>query len=297
MSSQTTCLTTGEINNPCAPNRLPGVADVFYGLNELISKYMESTLSITHAANSDLNIDNKDYRYIINASRFDLYEGLTLVENRLVALAEEDLNSFLRLLFGLFLSMLIVIIIIMFLFLVPLPSALRDMEFLTNRIVSLSDVHEVETVRWRDEDFETHVERIDIVHKKMISQLQVVVGLLSENSGLEIVMGALDIFMIYMCVNFNDEENLMNKLRYPKLLMKKHYDAHASLIKKILEFMGLKELYIHAIYILLLLLLFLLLLLLFLLLLLLFLLLLLLFFLLLLLLLFLFIYDRPCVYW
>ncbi|KAK2958284.1 putative hemerythrin [Blattamonas nauphoetae] len=207
----------------------------FTGLLEVIAKVLLKSTQLTYDTKHETQFEDQDITLLVNLTRQDIQDSLRQIGYLLQAELTEITDSFQNVLLILIISVSIAELILALIFFIPLPSRLNEVEFLAGRISKQSKETSKQSYEWTDA-LQTGVTRMDTVKDMLQMSLIEMLDMVEQNkkvNELEIVQDQLLSLALFM---FWDEEELMEQYEYPETVMKAHQKQHATLFKKLLDF-------------------------------------------------------------
>ncbi|KAA6392797.1 MAG: hypothetical protein EZS28_011678 [Streblomastix strix] len=234
MSDETMCLRADP--DDCEPvHYVPGLQYPFQGLGALLTKLYQSVTDLMAKYSDDIDYHDETFNFVVDIGLYDLRGGLQMIGNYLMNGLNNYTNTISSLLLGLFIGISILILIMSFIFFLPLPSELRSVSTTTSKIIELAHVKRQDCVVWND-DFITNIPRIDKAHMALFDKLtEVLHSIIGKEKNAKIQQN-LDVVITYACIEFADEEQMMETHNFPTSMRTHHSKAHATLIKKMLNF-------------------------------------------------------------
>ncbi|KAK2951072.1 putative hemerythrin [Blattamonas nauphoetae] len=217
--------------------RLGDFTGEFNGLIEVISIVLQKSVALVHDDDNSTKFEDQDMTLLINLTRHDVQSSLTQIGRFL----QEELTA----LSTMYQTVLLVIIIaasvseiiIAFVFFVPLPRKLRTIEFNAGRMSSLATVLEKEKVEWTEE-LEVDIVRMDVMKKLLFANMKDLLESVERRKKAKDIDPIIDQILLITITIFNDEEDMMDTHDCPESMKKEHARQHASLFKKLVEFIN-----------------------------------------------------------
>ncbi|KAK2957477.1 putative hemerythrin [Blattamonas nauphoetae] len=233
LSGNTSCLM--KITHVCTPGRIPGLEDEFYGLNALLIQFTTRVTSIISVQFHGALAHETDFIFAWKAAELDLDEGIQEYSNIISNELSTRITTFQAIQLIVFILTIIGTLVVSLLLFLPIPSAIRDTTFVTQTISNLSEVKEMEAVKWSDE-LVTQAGRIDYAHQVLIDSLAVTARMHANKDARKKIQNRVDNLVMYTATHFSDEEAMMKKYQYPHQTQKEHLKAHVRLFRSLVDF-------------------------------------------------------------
>ncbi|KAA6352891.1 MAG: hypothetical protein EZS28_051582, partial [Streblomastix strix] len=183
-------------------DRMPGMSYPYNGLEQLLIHFhlfVQETMNNDPTTPSGIDFQNEKFQYIIEAAGEDIKEGINRIGNYLV----------------------------------------DNMESYTDRTAHIELIgkvkNEEDIVVW-SEDLNTIVKRIDDSLQAITKTLSNAVRCVDYKEDKEVVIEVMDELIVQLMAHQTDEEELMQKCKFPSSLEFAHKSAHVSIIRKGINF-------------------------------------------------------------
>jgi hemerythrin-like metal-binding protein len=221
----------------CVFEQLPGVAEEFNGLSELVTRFEEAAMKLAAMDPDQVVESTLEYQYIRLSSNRDLRYAFTMIGTHLEEQSERYSSEFLDTMLILFIVLLVLLILCSVLFFLPIPGALRHLQTLTRQI---RELHQAQVrsasvrIEWEDE-YATGAPGLDAAHEQIVDTMGEVLTAIVEKAGNDVIADMLEHILLYTATHMAAEEALMSKFDIPLATRRAHEMTHVKTMEKLLR--------------------------------------------------------------